>query len=363
MSTAQNAMPIMIPAAIVSERVLLFVTNAKNSTTADYQIATVHCHQETTQNALIKLWEGLIKPDVILLVNPDEDYHELINEVQGLYIPLVYYTPKFDQASIDIAVKLGVDDYLYGSINEDFIRHVDVLKKIKLFKSNFKNGGPTAGATVFPINMLASKKMWRLKRTSDILVALFSLIILSPIMALIAAAIKIESKGTVFYISKRSGSGYQVFDFYKFRTMRQGSDEELKNLKDSNQYGSGSEKAIFFKIKNDPRVTRIGQFLRSTSLDELPQLFNVLRGDMSLVGNRPLPLYEAEQLTRDNMAARFLAPAGITGLWQVTKRGKDNMSPEERIQLDIEYAKKNSFLFDMQIVLKTFVAVLQKEKV
>jgi lipopolysaccharide/colanic/teichoic acid biosynthesis glycosyltransferase len=361
MSTAQNAMPIMIPTAIVSERVLLFVANAKNSTASDYQIATIHCHQETTPNALTKLSDGSIKPDVILLVNPDEDYHALINEVQGLHIPLVYYTPKFDQASIDIAVNLGVDDYLYGSINEDFIRHIDVLKKIKLFKSNFKNDGPPSGAPVFPINMLPSRKMWRLKRTSDIFVALFSLIVLSPIMALVALVIKIESKGPVFYISKRSGSGYKVFDFYKFRTMRQGSEEELKNLKDSNQYGS--EKAIFFKIKNDPRVTRIGQFLRSTSLDELPQLFNVLKGDMSLVGNRPLPLYEAELLTRDNMAARFLAPAGITGLWQVTKRGKENMSPEERIQLDIEYAMKNSFLFDMQIVLKTFVAVFQKEKV
>ena len=84
---------------------------------------------------------------------------------------------------------------------------------------------------------------------------------------------------------------------------------------------------------------------------------------MSLVGNRPLPLYEAEQLTRDLIAARFLAPAGITGLWQVTKRGKENMSPEERIQLDIEYALKNSFLFDMKILLKTFFAVFQKEKV
>ena len=117
---------------------------------------------------------------------------------------------------------------------------------------------------------------------------------------------------------------------------------------------------MFCKIKNDPRVTRLGQFLRDTSLDELPQLFNVLKGDMSLVGNRPLPLYEAEKLTKDQIAWRFLAPAGITGLWQVTKRGKDNMSEEERIQLDMEYAMKNSFLYDLKILFSTIPALLQK---
>jgi lipopolysaccharide/colanic/teichoic acid biosynthesis glycosyltransferase len=103
--------------------------------------------------------------------------------------------------------------------------------------------------------------------------------------------------------------------------------------------------------------------LRNTSLDEIPQLFNVLIGDMSLVGNRPLPLYEAEKLTNDQIAWRFLAPAGITGLWQVTKRGKDNMSPEERIALDMEYAMKNSFWLDAKIILSTIPALFQKEKV
>ena len=117
------------------------------------------------------------------------------------------------------------------------------------------------------------------------------------------------------------------------------------------------------KFEKDPRVTRVGRFLRKTSIDEIPQLINVLRGDMSLVGNRPLPLYEAEQLTRDNTVQRFDAPAGITGLWQVTKRGKANMSTEERIALDNQYAEDHSFMMDMKIILKTFPALLQSEKV
>jgi lipopolysaccharide/colanic/teichoic acid biosynthesis glycosyltransferase len=107
----------------------------------------------------------------------------------------------------------------------------------------------------------------------------------------------------------------------------------------------------------------LGSILRKTSLDELPQLINVLKGDMSIVGNRPLPLYEARQLTKDEYAARFLAPAGITGLWQVTKRGKDDMSNEERIQLDINYALKNSFIDDLSLLSKTIPAMIQKEKV
>jgi lipopolysaccharide/colanic/teichoic acid biosynthesis glycosyltransferase len=363
-SAAQNALPIMIPADIISDRVFLFISDSPNPISTDYQLASIHCYQETSQNGFYKLWNGDIHPDVVLLISPDSDYIELLKLLNEQNIPVIYYSSRFDLSLKEVAIRLQVDDYLYGSINEDFIKHVDLLRKIKALRSSFKKDNQALGGTSSLLkSQLPSKKMWRLKRTIDIFASLLGLIILSPIMLLIAIAVKIESKGPVFYISKRSGSGYKVFDFYKFRTMRQGSDEELKNLQSSNQYGSEGGKAIFFKIKNDPRITRLGQFLRNTSLDELPQLFNVLKGDMSLVGNRPLPLYEAEQLTRDLIAARFLAPAGITGLWQVTKRGKENMSPEERIQLDIEYALKNSFLFDMKILLKTFFAVFQKEKV
>jgi lipopolysaccharide/colanic/teichoic acid biosynthesis glycosyltransferase len=128
-------------------------------------------------------------------------------------------------------------------------------------------------------------------------------------------------------------------------------------------------KSIFVKISNDPRVTRVGKFIRKTSIDELPQLINVLKGDMSIVGNRPLPVYEAELLTINSIANRFLAPAGITGLWQVELRGKAGvMSEEERKRLDNEYAShfvgdKYSFWYDIKLILRTIPALLQKDSV
>jgi lipopolysaccharide/colanic/teichoic acid biosynthesis glycosyltransferase len=121
--------------------------------------------------------------------------------------------------------------------------------------------------------------------------------------------------------------------------------------------------SAFFKLKDDPRITKVGKVLRNTSIDELPQLWNVLIGNMSIVGNRPLPLYEAEKLTTDKYALRFLAPAGITGLWQVEKRGKGEMSEEERLMLDNTYAKNHSFINDIRLVLKTIPALFQKESV
>jgi len=121
--------------------------------------------------------------------------------------------------------------------------------------------------------------------------------------------------------------------------------------------------SAFFKLKDDPRITKVGKFIRNTSIDELPQLWNVIIGDMSIVGNRPLPLYEAEKLTTDKYALRFLAPAGITGLWQVEKRGKGEMSEEERLLLDNVYAQNHSFVNDIKLILKTIPALFQKESV
>jgi lipopolysaccharide/colanic/teichoic acid biosynthesis glycosyltransferase len=245
------------------------------------------------------------------------------------------------------------------------------------------------------------------KRIFDMLFAAVALICLAPLLLLIALLIKLESKGPIFYYSYRVGAGYRVFKFWKFRSMRQDADQLLTSMKELNQYQvvdaepiatatlcpicqtgvascgqqlidikgqlicesqhklaqNSQAGAAFVKIANDPRVTRIGKFIRNTSLDELPQFYNVLLGDMSVVGNRPLPLYEAEKITTDQFAARFIAPAGITGLWQVSKRGRGDMSAEERKLLDVEYAKNYSLKKDIQIIWKTIPALLQKESV
>jgi len=242
-----------------------------------------------------------------------------------------------------------------------------------------------------------------LKRGIDVVASVAALVLLSPIMVLIGLVIKLESKGPVFYGALRAGKGYHLFKLLKFRTMYANADQKLNSLQHLNLYGSvqaneqqtnctscncceskcillvdkhgrlicesqvqqaSRNKSAFFKIKDDPRITPFGKILRNTSLDELPQWINVLRGDMSLVGNRPLPLYEAEQLTTDAAALRFKAPAGITGLWQVTKRGrKGEMSEQERIELDKQYAETFSVLTDIKLMVKTIPALLQKENV
>ncbi|GAO41331.1 sugar transferase [Flavihumibacter petaseus] len=198
------------------------------------------------------------------------------------------------------------------------------------------------------------------RRLFDIFFASVAILVTLPLMLLIAAAIKLESNGPVLYISKRAGRGYRVFNFLKFRTMRCGAEKQVEQLKHLNTFGEEKEK-VFFKVTNDPRTTRIGKMLRNTSLDELPQFFNVLLGDMSLVGNRPLPLYEASMLTTDEFSIRFMAPAGITGLWQIHKKNRHCMTTEERIRLDITYSQKQNFLYDLWIIAQTPPALIQKE--
>jgi lipopolysaccharide/colanic/teichoic acid biosynthesis glycosyltransferase len=203
------------------------------------------------------------------------------------------------------------------------------------------------------------------KRILDITIAGTALLLLSPLFLVIAVLIKMESKGPVFYVSHRAGNRYRIFNFYKFRTMVADADKQVAEMmqSNSNQYDTNESGPIFFKVTNDPRVTSLGAFLRNTSLDEIPQLLNVIIGDMSLVGNRPLPLYEAATLTTDDFAGRFIAPAGITGLWQIKKRGNKDMSVIERISLDINYAQKNSMLYDMWILANTPGAMRQKNNV
>lgn len=348
------------PVPGLTKRVLMVAENGKEG--IEVGLEGLHLTIATAQSASrqIRTSQEDNIPDVILVSAALDDYRntyfsELKAFASRKCIPFILYSRKFNKGSGNVAMEFGFDDYYSGNLAQGFIKKCDFIKRLKLYKS-------VRGEHPYAINHHHDQpraRMWALKRTFDIVVSGAALVLFSPLMILIALLIKLESRGPVFYISKRAGSDYKIFDFYKFRSMRQGADGELRSLSSRNQYGG----AVFFKIKNDPRITKFGQFLRSTSIDELPQLINVLKGDMSLVGNRPLPLYEAEKLTKDHIASRFLAPAGITGLWQVTKRGKDNMSEEERIELDMQYAMNNSFFYDIKILLNTLPALLQKERV
>ncbi len=249
-----------------------------------------------------------------------------------------------------------VDDIL----NMQELNEADLESKVRFlrkFKARINENGKR------PVNQITSKIPGSvhmiLKRSLDILISFMAIILLAPVFLIIALAIRIESKGNVIYVSKRAGMGYRIFNFYKFRTMFPGADVIRTEIKHLNQYADSSI-VPFFKVKDDPRITGVGRFLRNTSLDELPQLFNVLLGDMSLVGNRPLPLYEAANLTTDKLSRRFLAPAGMTGLWQVQKRGGHILSAQERMDLDIDYADKSNLLYDMWILAKTPQAMIQK---
>ncbi|HEX2909183.1 MAG TPA: sugar transferase [Chloroflexia bacterium] len=192
--------------------------------------------------------------------------------------------------------------------------------------------------------------------------ALLILIAVSPLFLLLILAIKLESAGPVFYTQLRVGQRKnrgdpffypgEVFVFIKFRTMYTDADSRLKQLLEQNEYHSPT----FVKLKNDPRVTRVGRFIRKTSLDELPQLINVIVGNMRLVGNRPLPLYEAYNLKESWQQLRFTAPAGMTGLWQIS--GRSDLSMEERIILDNYYAVSRTFWSDMKILFMTIPAVI-----
>lgn len=297
-----------------------------------------------------------------ILVHPESinaDFATLKDIAAKKTVPVMLYTPAFESLAKNTAISISADDYHYGAINSAFLKRVEFIKKVKSYKNQRGNKPYVAHS----IDLVPQIKLWSLKRAFDILVSATALLLLLPVCVLTALIIKLESKGPIFYVSKRAGTGYKIFNFYKFRSMRTGSDAELQKLAHLNQYNGTKNGSVFFKIKDDPRITPFGAFIRKTSLDEIPQLLNVLFGDMSLVGNRPLPLYEAEKLTKDQIAWRFLAPAGITGLWQITKRGKDNMSEDERIALDMEYAMKNSFWLDMKILFSTIPALLQKEKV
>lgn len=323
---------------------------------------------------------------------------EILDKVRYQTVPFIIHGRGIDDNERLKSYNLGLDDIYQRPLDLE-----KIIVRLK-FLIPFKKSQSV-------ISVVESKQkiiqIPFIKRLFDIVFSLGVLICISPLLLVIALAIRIESKGKVFYAAKRVGAGYKIFPFFKFRSMYTGADAQLKELAHLNQYTEEEEEdnsgydqpcpeceklghpcslvlyindremcennylrikreklgKTFFKINNDPRVTKVGKFIRKTSIDELPQLFNVLRGEMSIVGNRPIPLYEAELLTSDGWTERFLAPAGITGLWQVTKRGKSDMSNEERKELDNTYARTFTFWGDIKILFRTVKALMQTEDV
>jgi lipopolysaccharide/colanic/teichoic acid biosynthesis glycosyltransferase len=239
-------------------------------------------------------------------------------------------------------------------------------------------GNTSAGNTFSPphrmlVDRYRERKLYFVtKRVFDVIAATLGLIVLSPVMLLIALLIKLDSPGSVFFVQKRVGTRQRhsqpmgnawhvsTFPFIKFRSMTTGADENA-HRDYVRQWAKGQASANTtdgqpkFKMQNDSRITRVGRIIRKTSLDELPQLFNVIRGDMSLVGPRPVPIYEAE-LYQGEQWDRLCVPPGLTGLWQVVGRG--DVSFEEMLRLDLEYVRRRSWRLDLWILFKTLPAVL-----
>ncbi|HEO8419460.1 TPA: sugar transferase [Yersinia enterocolitica] len=188
------------------------------------------------------------------------------------------------------------------------------------------------------------------KRLIDIIGASLGLLFLSSFFIIVAILIKVQdSKGPVFFKQQRVGKNGKIFNMYKFRSMVSNAEELLESLLDKNET-SGA----MFKMKDDPRITRIGKFIRKTSIDELPQLWNVLKGDMSLVGPRPPLPREVDEYTEYDMQ-RLLVTPGCTGLWQVS--GRSNIGFEGMVELDLKYISKRSLLNDIKILLKTVLVL------
>jgi lipopolysaccharide/colanic/teichoic acid biosynthesis glycosyltransferase len=332
-----------------------------------------------------------------------------INEEPRLNkIPFILISEEFNKDVFNTAFKKGVSDYFVSSTVETEQVLAKAISLVKLKDNKYESIGASKASRGYKLPIS--------KRIFDIAFASLALLLASPFLLIIMLGIRLESKGKVYYIAKRVGRN--AFDFYKLRSMRTGSDELLSKLaKEKNQYNTeqvdskinldkpcpkcsqlpvgefcspnlyvgvnkicdywynhqkneiNKKTSTFIKIADDPRITKVGKFIRNTSIDELPQLINVLIGDMSIVGNRPLPVYEAELLTGDVLSKRFLAPPGITGSWQVELRGKGGqMSEEERMRLDIEYAdlfqgNNYSLWYDIKLILRTIPALFQSDTV
>ena len=190
-----------------------------------------------------------------------------------------------------------------------------------------------------------------MKRTIDLVIALTALIVLSPVLVIVSILIKRDSKGGILFRQERVGLYGKTFKMWKFRSMVSDAEDRREALEANNEMASG----VLFKIKDDPRITRVGRFIRKTSIDELPQLFNVLKGEMSLVGPRPPLPNEVRDYQRSD-CRRLEALPGITCVWQVS--GRSNISFNQQVELDINYIRNQSLLLDLALMLKTIPAVL-----
>jgi exopolysaccharide biosynthesis polyprenyl glycosylphosphotransferase len=271
-----------------------------------------------------------------------------------------------DITDIDrVIARHGVDEVVVALPANSHARILEVLEQCRnervafrlvpdLFEVRFNevqidalNGIPLIGVKDV---VLQGGNLW-LKRTMDVVLATAVLFVTAPLIVLVALAIKLERpRGPVLFKQVRIGRDGRPFFFYKFRSMRPDAEELKEQLRALNE-ASGP----IFKMKNDPRVTRVGRFLRRTSLDELPQVFNILRGDMSWVGPRPPVPSEVEAYT-DWHRRRLEITPGLTGLWQVS--GRSDLSFDEMVKLDLYYAENWSLLFDLKIILLTIPAVL-----
>lgn len=189
------------------------------------------------------------------------------------------------------------------------------------------------------------------KRSFDVIISLLAMIVLMPVLVITAALIVLEDHGPVFFMQKRIGKNGVEFSMYKFRSMKVGADKLHEKMKE--EYGCDQ---VSFKLKEDPRNTKIGKFIRATNIDELPQLINILKGEMSFVGPRPLPVYEYEEeqnTFEGKYNARYEVPQGLTCIWQISNRSQHQFA--DRMQMDVDYAKNCGLGMDIKLFVQTII--------
>jgi len=285
--------------------------------------SALHNGSEKLLGSLAEL-EGLLqteKVDEVFVALPVKSYYEAIDRVIAL------------GAELGLMVRIPADSF-----------------EFRLAKANIDYLDDTAFLTLRTVKENLPGLV--IKRAIDMVGSAIALVALLPVFAVIAIAVKLDSPGPVFFVQERVGLNRRQFRALKFRTMATGSEERIKELEDKNEVHGAA-----FKMRNDPRVTRVGHILRKLSLDELPQFFNVLRGDMSLVGPRPLPIRDVERFDEQWQKRRFSVKPGLTCLWQVNGRHEINF--EHWMELDLQYIDNWSLKLDFEILMKTIPAVLR----